>query len=326
MRYGSRPAATLTLLSSTRTRPKANSHWPALATFYTLLIGVFATCVLGAPACARTQRAKAEDLELSLELVPVTKVPMAHTPVIAMTTIYNRSNIPVKLSLGTRRAPALQYLVCDAQGIRITPQTELWGFGEGLTDIVTIDPKSKWTTLALLDRWYHFSITGRYRVDACLLDWVSWTPREREEAEEWPVLAKDSRELIIESVSVDEAEKTCQFLMSRVCPGLREVAPPELRHSLWDERKMRRYLDNMAPRMLAYVTHEAALPYLAQAAANGFPGALEGLRRIGTPRALELLRSFAQSRDARLAIVAFQQLRLAQGEAIQLAPTPRAQD
>jgi len=115
-------------------------------------------------------------------------------------------------------------------------------------------------------------------------------------------------------------------LTSRICTGLREVAPPEIKHPLWQDDEMRRFLDNLAPQMLAYVTHEIAIPYLAQAALNGHFSALAGLRRIGTPAAMALLRDFAASRNANLAIAAFQQLRLAQDEPIQLAPASSPAD
>ena len=327
-RVGKLPSWDLSRAAFVRTVRAMCSARPACVRGFVLLLWL-SLMLPGAspqPNDVKPPDAKPGDVGLSLELVPAARVAMAHAPLLAVVNIDNKLTTPVRLRLGSVERPAIQFHIYDAQGNNIAPRTAALPTGFGLSDIVTIRPAERSTTFELVDRHYHFRAPGRYKVNAYLLDWASCRGVNVAWPDAWPVLAMDSVEVSVEPASPTALAQAWGFLISRACNGLRGRAPAELMHPLWQSDDTARQLDNKAAAMLGYMTHESAIPYLAQAALNGSSTALAGLRRIGTPEAIRLLRGFAGSRNPALAIAAFRELRMATDGPVELAPAEGANE
>jgi len=278
---------------------------------WSLLLLVASACQ-AADGAARPPSVKAGDVELSLELVAITQVPMANAPLLAVVRVKNKLDHSVRLWTGSHAIPAIRLLVYDDQGRRLSQHT-IRAFADRLSGLPTIEAGGKYTAFWILNHHHHFRAPGTYMVEAYLVDWLAlalghdnWRSPHL-----WPLIAKDTSPVTIQPAEPTMLEQACEFLITRANPRMRAQVPSWLQH-LWQDNNIFRQLDNQSVHMLACVSHEVATAYLDQVHYKWLPAALRRLRWTGSPGALDLLRYYAGSSDAEIAAYAAQQLREAE--------------
>lgn len=227
------------------------------------------------------------DLSVSFRLYPASAQVTEREPVVALVTMRNLSGKPLHVRLGSDTWPALEVAVYDRARKRLSPSFKT--SEGGLSALMSLLAGEERVFPVLVDRYFRFPNAGEYTVEAIL--W-GCGPSQR------GVLATARQEYHVSPLSVERLTQVCEALTSRVDVSLRGKHDVSYVLPAWQNKNVERELDNMALPMLAFVSHEVALPYLVTLAQNfRHPVAFAGIRRVGTDRARKVLEQFSESPD-----------------------------
>lgn len=243
------------------------------------LVGVFVVgCVCwGVRSDAETKYAAPGELRLDLQLLAENGRMVATEPLLAVVTLTNVSAEERYVDIGNHLKPYAYFRVEDARGrlvgpprpsyVGAPPYIRNWGgFAARLA------PGASTAKVRLVSEWYQFSNPGQYRIRA---EWLGGRLNP-------VVLGSDDERIVVDPFDASRFDAALQ-------------RPHHFRRvygKKWPGG------DNVAWRALMSVRHDAVLPYLdVLARMYGSDQFCLAIRRVGTPRAKQLIAELAARRD-----------------------------
>ncbi len=202
-------------------------------------------------------------------------------PVLVKVTIANPTSQSLKIQLGADDQEAFEFDITQPDGAHLATRWHLEG---GIFDLGNheISPGQSYETVLILNRWTSFDMAGTYQIAPHLV-----SPFESTQ-----VLGK------IEPFRLELSDDP--DVLVDICHSLaKEASRPDLPAA------------SLAASAFSYVESPICLPAMRQALARGrwvLGGILEGLGRIATPEAVEILKPYLKSESSSTALTAWRAL------------------
>jgi hypothetical protein len=204
-----------------------------------------------------------------------------HEPIFVEFSLHNSGAEVIRLDLGSNRERNFTFAITkDGARTAQARLAEAGGMGRG--GKISLSPNETYRQRLLLNKWYQIAEPGEYVVQARLVDSIHTESGV-------PIKSPDAQEIRV-SVGSRDPER-----LGRVCAKLEEVT---LGSSDYETRAE-------AALALSYVRDPVAVPHLGEVLKRGgvLRGvAIEGLVRVGTPEAVEILRSNLKTPDQELKV------------------------
>jgi hypothetical protein len=204
-----------------------------------------------------------------------------HEPIFVDFSVHNGRAEAINLDLGFNRESNFSFAITKEGGLTAQARRAEMG-GMGREGKISLSPNETHRQRLLLNKWYQFAEPGEYLVQARVVDSIHTESGV-------PIKSPDAQEMRLR-VDPSDPER-----LERVCAKLEEVT---LGSSDYETRAE-------AALALSYVSDPVALPHLGEVLRRGgvLRGvAIEGLVRIGTPKAVEILTSNLNTPDQGLKV------------------------
>lgn len=227
----------------------------------TLLLLLSALSYGAASADLKSSRNSGTHVEFSIPKSTVT----LHEPVYLQFRFHNGQNQKTTIYLGKNKVANFKFTITDPAGAR-HPLPFLRTGGMGLIGRISVNPGETYHQEILLNQWYSFSESGKYQIQAQLVESLPAHP-------ELPIRAWSSQEmsLIIQPRNPARLKEVCAQLA-------RAASSPEVGPAL------------KSAETLSYIVDLVAVPYLERVAASNdiLRGiVLSGLGRIAQAEGLD---------------------------------------